>query len=76
MSYLRHIDVYNSIRAAGILDKDPIAFGEPWPKGFFEAIEGRLKAFQSEYEQMLRDERLLMLKEPPTFKTELGRSVR
>jgi hypothetical protein len=33
MSYHRHIDVYTSMRSAGIYDRDPIAFGEPWPRG-------------------------------------------
>lgn len=40
MAYMRHIDVYTSIRSAGIQDKDPIAFGEPWPKGLDSGLAG------------------------------------
>lgn len=60
MAYMRHIDVYNSIRVAGIRDKDPIAFNAPWPQGFFDVIEARLKTYQSEYEDLLRDKGLLI----------------
>ena len=54
LAYLRHIDVYLSIRTVGIMDKDPIYFGEPYPPGFFEAVEKRLSKFQREYEEVLR----------------------
>lgn len=48
-TYLRHIAVYQSMRAAGCYDKDPIYLGEPWPAGFFEAIEQRTLTLQQEY---------------------------
>lgn len=53
-AYLRHIDVYSSIRAVGIIDKDPIHFDEPYPKEFFNALEGRLLTYQDEYKKILR----------------------
>ncbi|MBF2029834.1 MAG: hypothetical protein IGS48_24285 [Oscillatoriales cyanobacterium C42_A2020_001] len=33
--YIRHIAVYKALRESGVFDKDPIAFGEPFPKDFF-----------------------------------------
>ena len=54
LSYVRHVDVYRSIRAIGIKDRDPINFGEPYPKEFFPALEKRLIACQEEYDQALR----------------------
>ena len=57
LAYLRHIDVYRSIRTVGIIDKDPIYFGEPYPTGFFDLIEKRLLKFQREYEDVLRVQR-------------------
>lgn len=54
LAYLRHIDIYQSIRIIGIKDKDPIDFEEPYPPGFFEAVEKRLLTFQNEYEELLR----------------------
>jgi hypothetical protein len=61
MAYLRHVDVYTSIRSAGIRAKDPINFGEAWPKGLFAAVEQRLVACQREYEELLRDKGILNL---------------
>lgn len=45
LAYLRHIDVYRSIRTVGIQDKDPVYFGEPYPKEFFHTLEKRLMKF-------------------------------
>lgn len=56
MDYMRHVDVYRSCRAAGIRDKDPIYFGEPYPQGFFDALSERLRKYQNEYEKLLQDE--------------------
>lgn len=53
LAYVRHVDVYRSIRAVGIRDKDPIYFEEPYPKTFFEAFESRLLKFQREYDAIL-----------------------
>jgi hypothetical protein len=54
MAYLRHVDVYQSSRAVGITDKDPIYFGEPYPQEFFAAVSNRLHKFQEEYDALLR----------------------
>lgn len=54
-SYIRHVDVYRSIRAIGIKDKDPIYFNEPYPRGFYHAFEKRLKKLQKEYNAILHD---------------------
>jgi hypothetical protein len=55
MAYMRHVDVYKSSRAAGIKDKDPVYFGEPYPQGFFEALSKKLQTYQIEYEKLLKD---------------------
>ena len=52
LAYLRHVDVYRASRAAGI-SKDPIHFGEPYPKGFFEAVHTQLERHQKLYDEML-----------------------
>jgi hypothetical protein len=63
MAYLRHVDVYTSLRTAGI-QKDPIMFGEPWPKGLFTAIQSRLVACQTEYNEILRDNGIMGSRPP------------
>ena len=55
LEYLRHVDVYRSLRAAGIHDKDPIEFGEPYPRGFFDVINRKVKTLQQTYEQILSE---------------------
>lgn len=55
LAYMRHIDVYRSIRAAGILEKDPIYFGEPYPVGFFQVIEDRVRKQQKKYDDILSE---------------------
>ncbi len=55
LAYMRHIDVYRSIRAAGIRDKDPIYFGEPYPRDFFQVIEDRVKNQQKKYDNILSE---------------------
>jgi hypothetical protein len=62
MIYLRHVDVYTSARAVGILDKDPVYFGEPWPSGLFDIVKDRLNRYQSEYDSLLRDAGLFDLR--------------
>ena len=52
--YLRHIAVYQSIRAAGCYDRDPVAFGEPWPVELFPLIEQRTLSLQQAYEDYLK----------------------
>lgn len=53
MAYVRHVDVFRSLRALGINKKDPIAFGEPYPKEFFNALEARLQRYQAEYDALI-----------------------
>jgi hypothetical protein len=53
LRYVRHVKVYEMLRAAGIKD-DPVNHGEPYPAEFFPLIEGRVKALQSEYDSLIR----------------------
>lgn len=55
LAYVRHIDVYRSIRAAGITDKDPVAFGEPYPDGFFAVVSARVQELQAKYDAILSE---------------------
>lgn len=55
LEYMRHIDVYRSIRGAGINDKDPIYFNEPYPHGFFKLIEERVHKLQKQYDDILSE---------------------
>ncbi|MFI0843839.1 hypothetical protein [Mesorhizobium sp. IMUNJ 23232] len=55
MEFLRHVDVYMSLRSAGIVDKDPYDFGEPFPWWLFDAIKTRLVKYQAEYDELIRD---------------------
>ncbi len=59
LAYVRHVDVYRALRKAGITNKDPIAFEEPWPKGLFFAIESRLETCQREYDRVLKDRAII-----------------
>ena len=47
----RHQAVLSAIRESGRQNIDPIRFGEPWPKGFFEAIERRTVALQDYFDK-------------------------
>jgi hypothetical protein len=53
--YVRHVDAYSSLRSAGISDQDPIDVGEPYPPGLSEAVEVKLRGYQAEYEELLRE---------------------
>ena len=57
LKYVRHADLYLCLRAAEIWDKDPINFDEPWPKGFYAAVESRLRALQKEHDNILAVQR-------------------
>ncbi|MDI3380558.1 hypothetical protein ACFPPF_09000 [Xenophilus aerolatus] len=57
LAYMRHIDIYRSLRAAGIFDKDPIMFDEPYPREFFELIKLRVNELQKNYDAIL-DEKI------------------
>jgi hypothetical protein len=51
--YVRHVKVYDMLRAAGIKD-DPINHGEPYPGDFFPLIEKRVNTLQAEYDKLIR----------------------
>jgi len=53
LRYVRHVKVYEMLRAAGIKG-DPVSFGEPYPNDFFPLIEVRVNALQSEYDKLIR----------------------
>lgn len=55
LAYVRHIDVYRSIRAAGITGKDPLDFGEPYPEEFFSVIKARVQELQARYDAILSE---------------------
>ena len=57
LNYVKHADLYLCLRAADIWDKDPIAFGEPWPERFFTLVESRLRALQQEHDTILEVQR-------------------
>jgi hypothetical protein len=52
LRYVRHVKIYEMLRAAGITD-DPVNHGEPYPAKFFPLIEERVKALQAEYNQLI-----------------------
>lgn len=54
MAYLRHVDIYKSIRELEINNKDPIHYGEGFPKQLFGLFEQRLRRYQAEYDELLR----------------------
>jgi hypothetical protein len=53
LRYVRHVKVYEILRAAGIKD-DPVNHGEPYPRDFFLLIEQRVNALQAEYDKLIR----------------------
>ena len=55
LQYLRHISVYQSIRNAGILDKDPLHFDEPWPSELFGLIEDKTYELQRQYDRLISE---------------------
>lgn len=54
LSYMRHVDIYKSLKSLGIEDVEPKDVGEAYPVGLFSIIEKRLFAYQKEYEELLR----------------------
>jgi len=56
LKYLRHVAVYTSARAAGLLDVDPVDLNEPWPREFFPMVESRLARYQNELLELLREQ--------------------
>jgi hypothetical protein len=59
--YVRHVDVYTSLRSAGC-DVNPIDVGEEYPAGLSEAVRNRLVTYQHEYETLLQDRGVLDLR--------------
>jgi hypothetical protein len=53
LAYVRHVDIYRSLRAAGIR-KDPLRVGEPYPSELFSLLRDRLAQYQGEYDELLR----------------------
>lgn len=55
--YIRHIAIYQVIREARILDKDPMDFNEPFPQALFQLVNEKKNALQAEYDKLLDLER-------------------
>jgi hypothetical protein len=53
LRYVRHVKLYQMLRAAGIKD-DPVNHGEPYPAKFFPLIHERVNALQFEYDSLIR----------------------
>jgi hypothetical protein len=53
LRYVRHVKVYEMLRAAGIKD-DPVNHGEAYPRDYFALIEERVNALQAEYDHLIR----------------------
>ncbi len=58
--YVRHVDVYASLRSAGS-DLNPIDVGEAFPPRLSEAVGDRLRKYQRQYEELLKDRGVLDL---------------
>lgn len=52
LRYVRHVKVYEMLRAAGIKG-DPIGHGEPYPSDYFPLIEKRVTEMQQEYDALI-----------------------
>jgi hypothetical protein len=52
--YIRHVDSYMTLHSSGVKE-DPIDVGEPYPQGLSEAVGERLRRYQAEYEELLRE---------------------
>jgi hypothetical protein len=52
LRYVRHVKIYEMLRAAGIHD-DPVNHGEPYPADYFPLIEKRVNALQAEYDRLI-----------------------
>jgi hypothetical protein len=53
LRYVRHVKLYEMLRAAGIKD-DPVNHGEAYPRDYFPLIQQRVNALQSEYDNLIR----------------------
>ena len=59
--YLRHISVYKALRSAGIKDKFPFDYDEPYPTDFFDLISKHAYKIQAEYDKLIGTENLKKL---------------
>ncbi|MEB3337378.1 MAG: hypothetical protein VKJ46_07955 [Leptolyngbyaceae bacterium] len=57
LKYIKHVALYKAIRGAGILDKDPYNFGEPFPSQLFQLLQAEKDQLQQEYDRILDLER-------------------
>lgn len=55
LEYVRHVEVYRTLKSAGLNDVDPIDVGEPYPKGLCEAVKQQLLIHQEEYDRLIKD---------------------
>ena len=53
--YVRHVDAYTSLRSSGLTDTDPIDVGEPYPPGLSDAVVARLRKYQADYDELMRE---------------------
>lgn len=51
--YIRHVALFEALRALGINDKDPIDFGEPWPRDLFSVLARETKKRQEEFDILI-----------------------
>ena len=58
--YVRHVDVYTSLRSAGS-NLNPFDVGEAFPPGLSDAVRNRLRQYQRQYEELLQDRGILDL---------------
>jgi hypothetical protein len=60
LDYVRHVAVYLAMRTTEhYSDKVPVDLNEPWPSSLFPHFKARLGEVQSEYDEMLRQQRSL-----------------
>lgn len=60
LDYVRHVAVYLAMRTtAHYNDKVPVDLNEPWPSNLFPHFKARLDELQSEYNEMLKQQRSL-----------------
>lgn len=56
--YIKHVEVYRSLRAANI-NRDPIGVGEPYPPELTKTVKLWLDRYQKEYDELLQREEIV-----------------
>jgi hypothetical protein len=56
LKYLRHITIYQALRAGGNISVDPLHVHEPWPGELFPLLESATRARQQEFEELLHSQ--------------------